>query len=652
MTGNKVELYKVPWAYGGIRQPYFLSDTSRSSFFNGLTNSLVVADNGVNIKLDFNFEIETVVNADITAVQDYNFGIITYNNHKYYADIIDIEMVNVGRTRISFKRNVTIEHTNFLSNFKNFNISKITLKPTLYDESDSPTISQVDQTIFKKFLFGDYFRMSKDYFKPITIHASLQTSTYEIFQLPCIVFIRTKESIDDVGSFGTQYGEPTGYTVGLIPLIPDSVPFTLGSSQSFTFPQKSITIQYRETAQDNSAGYTLNTETITYSYLPNQAGSTISNAWYELMAEISPYVCQAMYTKVLCYRNVSSGAILLPYSYYGIKAHFDVAGYNRCCAFWVDSTYMFSENQGNVSAQLDNFYFDIDEPLESPISKYFFSKLNLYFYNAKNKIELNLRDYITYYEVDGHTSQRLRIHCAFRQYFTMLGSQLLINFSCPNNSEKKSSVEFSLPYYNEIFSQGDSTNITVEASANFNANNRYYMAMAQNAIDYKMMSSVMNAGSSGTVGMTQVVAGTGTGNPAEIVMGAGNMIRSIFQIGQAFVDMHYMQEAAILQKRNEETKPDTVTGQYAAAPAMASISNFVIATIEMPFDEDFNHWVQNSTLYGYDCEIFMEAIDVEDIEYNNQFSLTCIAETNSSDLSAREYSEMYTYLKGMNYTVY
>ena len=135
MTGNKVELYKVPWAYGGIRQPYFLSDTSRSSFFNGLTNSLVVADNGVNIKLDFNFEIETVVNADITAVQDYNFGIITYNNHKYYADIIDIEMVNVGRTRISFKRNVTIEHTNFLSNFKNFNISKCYFNDFSYSPS-------------------------------------------------------------------------------------------------------------------------------------------------------------------------------------------------------------------------------------------------------------------------------------------------------------------------------------------------------------------------------------------------------------------------------------------------------------------------------------------------------------------------------------
>lgn len=130
---NTIYFYKLPFVYGGITQPYFASDAARDNYlaeFGGVQ----VNKTGVNIKLGFNYEIELKVSVDISAMINFNFAVITYNNKKFYAYIIDSEQVNVGVSRVLCLRSALFEHTNYFEHFSNFKIKKCTLPfPTYYD---------------------------------------------------------------------------------------------------------------------------------------------------------------------------------------------------------------------------------------------------------------------------------------------------------------------------------------------------------------------------------------------------------------------------------------------------------------------------------------------------------------------------------------
>lgn len=663
MTGNKITLYKVPWAFGSIRQPYFLSDTARNNFFNGLTDFVQAVENGVGIKIGYNYEIECVCNIDITVAQDYNFGIITYNNHDYYADVIDMEMVNVNRTRIQFRRNAIIENTNYLQHFKNFTISRMTLKPdtdvivSADPETFEVTTKKVlDQTANKKFLCTDYFR-TKFTEIPIDIYYGSNPNNNKVKAIAAIVLIRTKEDFSSAFSSGSLYGEETGYSLEIIPLpyLEESKFFENGST---SYPYKTFTVHYRKTGQTDSVSYTWETVSIYKSFLPLANRQMNNSPWYELLSQESPYTCQAMFTKILVrYDENDPSQIYLPYTYYGINDHPGLSGHHAC-GFLLDDTDVYN---AHGKPNNDEYWFSVGGDITvNDVSKAYFSKLKFKFYNSSDSFEINLRDYISKYTnpLIGGPYQTCTLTFYIKQVFGMLGTQWLIKIKQSNDTSTFiDSIAIINQPYSHIISLNDSTNITVEASANFNANNRYYMAMANNAIDQGIVNGAIQGGVQALTGITQMGAGFATSAAGEDgtnmgVMGLGNIYRSIGTFASTFVNAHYQKQAAILAKRNEETKPDTVKGSFASQSAFNSMENIITVILEEPFEEDFQHWLNDSKIYGYECELFEETLDVESLTDEGNFSLSAVAEVADDTLNARDYTEMYEFLKECNYKVY
>lgn len=652
MTGNKITLYKVPWAFGSIRQPYFLSDAARNNFFNGLTDTVQAVENGVGIKIGYNYEIECVCNIDITVAQDYNFGIVTYNNHDYYADIIDMEMVNVNRTRIQFKRNAIIENTNYLQHFKNFTISKMTLKSDIYTLSHTPTgvgySLTLDQSTTKKFLFTDYFREYKRKLDiEILSHRPADGNWNNVVAFPCIVILATYEESWDSRNVAKYYGEPTGYRIGIIPL-----PYFNGPAQSGNSKAYVQDVRIRWIGADNPYDYDSHTYTIRDVQYPSTGVADDKSNMYGLLSKLSPYTCQAMFTKVLCFRDSDTGTIRLPYIYNGLELVAPEGSAEGAYCFWVENTTAYDD----ITFQPFNedFYFDLSFDLDdNKVSVNYFKKLNFKFFNSSQEIEINVRDFIGK-DSEGHLV--CNVHCELKQIFSMLGTQLLVSFYSQSQS---GSIENNKLVYSKVISFGDSTNITVEASANFNANNRYYMSMANNAIEQKQTAAFTQAIGQFATGATQLIGGFVMPASASVAatgsygMGIGNIIRGITSTVQAHTDAAYERERARLYKKNEEAKPDTVEGNYSAASAFHSISVGFIACIEIsPFEEDYKHWLNDSKIYGYECELFEQTLDVASLADGDNFALSAIAEVSDDTLSAREYSEMYEFLKQCNYKVY
>lgn len=644
MTGNKITLYKVPWAFGSIRQPYFLSDTARNNFFNGLTDTVQAVENGVGIKIGYNYEIECVCNIDITVAQDYNFGIVTYNNHDYYADIIDMEMVNVNRTRIQFRRNAIIENTNYLQHFKNFTISKMTLKSDIYTLSHTPTgvgySLTLDQSTTKKFLFTDYFREYKRNLDiEILSHRPADGNWNNVVAFPCIVILATYEESWDSRNVAKYYGEPTGYRIGIIPL-----PYFNGPAQSGNSKAYVQDVRIRWIGADNPYDYDSHTYTIRDVQYPSTGVADDKSNMYGLLSKLSPYTCQAMFTKVLCFRDSDTGTIRLPYIYNGLELVAPEGSAEGAYCFWVENTTAYDD----ITFQPFNedFYFDLSFDLDdNKVSVNYFKKLNFKFFNSSQEIEINVRDFIGK-DSEGHLV--CNVHCELKQIFSMLGTQLLVQFYAQNQID---SIELQEPLYKKVISFNDSTNITVEASADFNANNRYYMSMANNAISQHVTAQNIQAGSQLiTAGAQTLLAVTGSSGAG--IMAVGNAIRGVASYAAGLSDKYHMQEAARLQKKNEESKPDTVEGNFSAASSFLSLSEIVVCIESLPFQEDYEHWLNDSETYGFDCELFENTLNVEDLESSNNFSLSAVAEVADDTLNARDYTEMYEFLKGCNYKVY
>ena len=616
MTGNKITLYKVPWAF---------------------------------IKIGYNYEIECVCNIDITVAQDYNFGIITYNNHDYYADVIDMEMVNVNRTRIQFRRNAIIENTNYLHHFKNFTISKITLKP---DKMVKAGVMRIDQTIDKKFLFSDFFRTYKRNIEiDLKSYKSPINGYNNIVELPAIVILATYEQDWDSRNIAKYYGEGCGYRIGIIPL-----PFFNNPVNENNVYKYNMRVAAYFIGPSNPFDYSLFSYDVEERQFPATGSSEEQSQFYELLASLSPYTCQAMFTKVIAFKGDDTeaipGAYCLPFKYYGITSKLYPNSDVGAHCFWVENT--TSYNSETLEVENQDFYFDINYNLaDHDVSDAYFKKLNFKFFNSSQQIEIDVRDFIG---LDENGTMVCNIHCELKQFFSMLGSQLLVSFYSQSQS---GSIENNKLVYSKVISFGDSTNITVEASANFNANNRYYMSMANNAIEQKQTAAFTQAIGQFATGATQMIGGFLMPASASVAatgsysMGIGNIIRGITSTVQAHTDAAYERERARLYKKNEEAKPDTVEGNYSAASAYHSISVGLIACIEIsPFEEDYKHWLNDSKIYGYECELFEQTLDVASLADGDNFALSAIAEVSDDTLSAREYSEMYEFLKQCNYKVY
>lgn len=200
---NIVTFYKLPFVYGGVTQPYFASDTDRDNFLNTIEKSIVL--NNVGIYLQFNYKCDLVIQIDYTTIVDYNFAVIQYNNKKYFANILDIELVSVNKSKCKCIRNPLFEKTNYLQYFTDFKILKSTFKELNYNENS-------------KFFFPrDYRYYGNEY--PITFKNKSKDVKFKKFyvfyvdpQIVNVTYVENVISINDIS---------TNYSILLVPVLPD-----------------------------------------------------------------------------------------------------------------------------------------------------------------------------------------------------------------------------------------------------------------------------------------------------------------------------------------------------------------------------------------------------------------------------------------------
>lgn len=204
---NYIYLYSIPWVFGGVRNPYFISDIARDNYLASLTYKQANHD-GVNIKVGKNYEINLKVNLDVTELKSYNFAVIQYNDVKYYCNIIDFEHISIGYSFLYCEQNILFEKTDYLSYFKNFQISQITYANPAFDRSRSIKVNDLR-------LYENTVRI---------IPATINSREFEY--VPCLVACSSiKYAIQSPWTDFNQHihfenhNIPTNYTVACYPLV-------------------------------------------------------------------------------------------------------------------------------------------------------------------------------------------------------------------------------------------------------------------------------------------------------------------------------------------------------------------------------------------------------------------------------------------------
>lgn len=706
MTGNKITLYKVPWAQGNIRQPYFLSDTARDTYFENL-EKLEVNKPAVNIKLADNYLCEVIVDIDYTISMNYNFVKIIYNNTKFFGNIMDLELVSFNRSKLYIKRCVHIENTNFISNFKNFNIYKCLIPP------DNNGV--IDLTINKSFLDAPSFRYYKRKFSldnfeitspfvyKIEDDLSKDCSYYglEPYFIPAIVVLRTYETTSGLTEFDGCFNDEllTRYGFDIIPLPTDSNAKTKDDSESgrrvisqeSEFIYRQLYNGVNQQTKEPYIKYSYSRFTSNYDYL-SPTNNRQSPAT-KLLDAISPYANSAFLTRILGYKVIDkekfteetglpvydrdtfilSGIFTENYKYSVDDKNAPTSLLQRVSLY---SSFIIYEN---TKKYIEKVRLKYTKKLESSfIPRDYFDKFEFCFFNEKAVVNIDCKDFI-YKE---NNSQYLGFSIDLYEIFSNNNTVLMCSLKANENTDDNSIIS-KTPYFNIMLNLMDNTDFAVDASASFNANNRYYDALTKNAIAStawkgysNAVSQILTGGAQGTMGIVNglnynnnqaanAVAALQNHNPVQFLnitnsgafiqpligMGISNAIRGITGIIETTAQISLQQDRADLIKQQEQSKPSAVSGSFQSVAIFNQFEKFINCFIYSPFAEDYNHWIKNSQLYGYKCEVFAEEFDYIEFTYNGYMVINATAELKTSGINSRLFTEFNELLQNATFFI-
>ena len=585
---NKIVLYTVPFNYGDIKQPYFMTDSSRDFYFSQLHHKQVNFDN-VNIKIDFNYELIVKVNIDIVEAEDYNFAIVTYNDKNLYCHIMDSEQISFGFSRLMLRRFILAEKTNYLQYFKDFMISKATFPYLNYG-------------VGAKIFLPDYLRYKRLVMFP---KIYLNNSFTECEMLPFYQVMLTNNAFDRPSV--NVFKDNVQMKMVLIPVVD---------------------------ANDINRTFGIKTHFNTYEGLNDDFGYDVVST---LLNNLSPYIISASLTYLPCVKlvvpsfreyNASTGE-------YTDKTNSEITliGYRgeivRSSGTNPISTFAI-EDVG------ENFYeirFTGEE--ETLLEKH-----QYYMFSRNNSI---IVEPSRFYK-NGSISYNIR----FLFIPTLTSTQILCKVYSPdywdtieNNAGDADQI---------IFNLNDSASFIVDSAENFKAQNKYYDALTRNTNDYKIAMGVANTVENFGVGATQIGMGVAmssvipTAGLSQISMGAGNMIRGLTEIGKTAADVEQYTEERKLNALQEQSKPSESNISGAASVSAVEQKGKIFFICEKPLEEDLSFFYRNLYNFGVKTSLVRGAIDIEEFIKDGEFFIKAIAERNELILNTREYNEMLKYL--------
>lgn len=596
MTGNSVTLYKAPWNFSTLYQPYFMSDTARDSYLANLEHFNVPYNGNVNIHFDYNLELSVIIPIDFVSAVDYNFCSIVYNNRKFYCNILDYKQVSVGRTELQLRRHIISERTNYFQYFEKFQISRATFSENFSYGLNTKFVLPTMRTILKR---------TTPAMDMHTLNAAGAEITERTYYRPFYVLYLDSSVINTGIPQVKLYGQVTQYVICIIPAVLNHY--------TFDYPNiNSNKVNYRE------EGYFTEGEP-NYNVL-SQYSETL---YYDILNKLSPKIKAIE----LVFMPLSLDSDMLPYVWK--KASF--VGIDDFEFLILDQTKLVStDSEGTFKSSFNEYFsFDIDISQQN-----LFCNLTLIFGIDENRLTIPIAE-------KKNSSGILEVRVIY--LMDINGSSYQVRIVGDNNSVKQNidSVK-SFPFLCDY-------SFLLDQDANFDAQNKYYDAMTRNAKRQKVVGGLINAGTEFALGGTQLSFSSKmgqSGKMANTAMGIGNIIRGVGTVANMVNDVSAYEKERDLYRANEKAKPDQlVSGDNAYARGI-EWEGQISYLLEIPFTEDYNSWLDDKETYGIECDIHRNIIDINEFLVNDKFFLQALpVKKDNSILQVQEYNEMYSLIK-------
>lgn len=587
---NAIFLYKLPYVYGGVTQPYFMSDTIRDNWLYGYT-ATQVNGNGVSIKFLYNYELEVVVDVDFTQINNFNFAVIRYNGKRYFANIIDSELVSVNKCRLMLLRNPIFEHTNFLEHFTDLKIRTATFKDLFYSNNAK-------------------YMLKRD-FRYYSRKRELSFVNGDIMFIECaLLYLSNIPQLQEVFSFSC-HGICSNYGLLFKPIaedFKDKVDYLYGNEYYFT------------------------------DGLHVRSAFQLSNLWGEI-TRLAPYCAGYEFLRIPC-KIVSKQ----------IESGNDSSGntvYKTVKCFQPLFITQWRQFEGDTSIGANGLYYIAEgEVLTYDYSSnklddmYIISKI--YIMSSENVLEIDHKNYA----YGGQISYRIQ----FKYCFSMIGTDIVCSVtgfdgSVLGNFQKneifplRATTSYAL----------DSSQLFQAQNRYYNTLTKN----TQDEIGTKaLISSVAQFGAGGAELTAHNFVG-GNMSQGSFALGVGNMIRGIGSAATGVADIaFYANERAILAQQEME-KPSTNLKCSNSSSVSSEYSFQILCEEKVPFEIDLSNFKHDAYNYGIDCYITEDTFDFKRHTVNNFFYLSAIGTLkHPSTLTTREYSELYSYLKnGCRYEI-
>lgn len=599
MTGNKIVLYKAPWNFSTLYQPYFMSDTARDSYLSKLDSLDVTPKNGnVNMHLDYNLELTVIIPVDITIAINFNFCKIIYNNKIFYSNILDYKQISVGYTELQLRRQIICEKTNFFQYFERFQISKATFSENFSYGKDTKFVLPTFRSIQKRIAPS---------VKLHTLNGAGEEVTYDTYYRAFYILYLDKGVAGD-GEFSSPYGESMQYDICIIPVELDYNP------QSF-LNIGPYTIKYRAEGYFTE-GNINNNQLTTYTLRFNGAYLDV----------LSPYIKAIE----MIYMPIRMDENMIPFQWK--EVHFRGIDTIAEDTFLIlETTKLTARDSEGKSKNEFNEYFSFDVNITD---QDLFGNLTLILGFDENRITFPI------YEKKNSTGI---LDVDIRFLLDINGSSYQVRVNGDKDSVKSGltsvqNLDFLCDY-----------SFLLDQSSNFDAQNKYYNAMTRNAKRQKIVGGLINAGTEFALGGAQLGFAQkmgASGKAANTAMGVGNMLRGIGSIAEAINDVSAYENQRRLYRLNEKAKPDQLMSGDNALSRCIEWNGQISYLLETPFTEDYNSWVDDKSVYGIECDIHRNTIDFTEFSVDEKFFLQAIpVKTDNAVLTVQEYNEMYDLIK-------
>lgn len=555
---NKITLFKSPFPMSGVEQPYFMRDT----FPNNMADSgIVVNVQNPNIHFMDGMNINITVNKDFSEVFDFNMARIEYNGKKYFVHITDYVQVSYGYTQLICRRALLYERPNFLSMFTHFNISRMSLfDGKAYGRNNKFYVPQFRQYMKSKNL--------EPYIKSFQATEVSEEEGKAVEFFPFIFIftdIKPKDSPIPDAPLENFYGVSKDYNCIIIPFM------NFHPRQSKKFYYYYIDNSLNPTALPKKKS--IEWSESSYSWLP---------IYFKAYAA---YIKSVKLCFLPCVKETDG--LTLPYYYYETTSwEFPTLG-----------TYtMFLLRSTNWRDKAN--YFTVEYAVENP-----YGDIEFNFLTNDASWKCQKSDYLS--ELSN------KLYFKFYYFISATTDKILIK---PKGTDSIMSEDESAQC--EVVDLHSDYDFTVSAAANFDAQNKYYKQMTGAVIGGKILRGMASAVTTTDTGYLQQVASPLMGSIAAQLSGQifakSNYIRAAGKVADTAIDAISYGIQRDIYAKNERAKPSTISLGEDAEIKYIAFSKTATLTEWLPFTDDYNQWINDSKIYGADCVLYKESINLPD----------------------------------------